>query len=293
VSDRGSVSAVRPLIVTLLALTFCQACSLFESERDESPPPVATTTTAPPVVPTGTAPPPPPVAPPAFDPQATGTRVLARYQNGGDAYIAVVTQQAGGGNVNVVYADGDAEALPASALSPDSIAEGSRVQARIRSWPNFHPGTLQRRIGHAVFVRFDDGDEQWTSIGLVRTAANEIPANAREAPLPPSTVPMGQVGAQVVANYQRAGWFYAGVVVETRADGMLHVIYADGDREWLAAADVRADSIQPGARVQAQVPRTTQTFEATVRRRVAHAVELQLDDGQKQWLALPNVRVRS
>lgn len=279
----------RRLATACALAVLCQACSIFEKDEADPPPPApapapAAAQNAAPIVP-------PPIAP-AFDPNATGTRVLARYQNGALSYAAVVTQQSGADNVNVVYADGDVETLPISALVPDSLAEGSRVQARIRAWPRFFPGTLQRRIGHAVFVRFDDGDEQWTSIGLLNVAQSDLQPNGREGPLPASDVPMGQVGAQVVANYQSRGWYYAGVVVETRPDGAMHVIYADGDREWLPASSVRPDSLQAGARVQARLPRATENLDATIRRRVGHAVELQLDDGQKQWVALANVRVR-
>src|SRR5690606_5245414 len=147
-----------------------------------------------------------------------------------------------------------------------------RVEARIRRWPRFFPGVLERRLGHAVFVRFDDGDQQWTSIGLVRAAAAQLPRDAREAPAPPSTVAIPEVGAAVVANYQRRGWYYAGVIVGARDDGQVDVVYADGDREWLAPSDVRPDTIQPGTRASAQRPRTTTVVEGVVRRRVGHAV---------------------
>lgn len=278
---------------TLTALSL--ACTL-PADDDAPPTPTVPTPTVPmPTVPTPAVPTPAvrtPAPAPTFDPHASGTRVLARFQGGAAAYAAVVTETGTAGRVNVVYADGDTETVEAATLVPDSLGAGSRVEARIRQWPRFFPGVLERRLGHAVFVRFDDGDQQWTSIGLVRAAAGPLARDGAEVPAPPATIAIPEVGAPVVANYQRRGWYYAGVIVGARDNGHVDVVYADGDREWLARDEVRPDAIVPGTRVSAQRPRTTAIVEGVVRRRVGHAVELQLDDGSKLWIALPNVRVR-
>jgi hypothetical protein len=204
----------------------------------------------------------------------------------------VVTGVGTDGRIRVVYADGDTEAVSEESLYPDSIAPGMRVEARIRTWRQWFPGEVQRRVGHAVFVRFDDGDEQWTSIGLVRVPIGDVSRDAPVAPVAPPTVPVPQPGSRVVANYRGEGWFYPAVVAETRDDGQVHVIYADGDSEWRPTSDVRADPVATGADVQARPARQAQVHEGEVVRRVGHAVELQLEDGAKQWVALSNVRVR-
>ena len=265
------------------------ACGIFDAEQDEAA--AAEPTPAPLPTKASPAPTPSPTPPPGFDPRSTGTRALARFQGGAHAYAAVTTGVSAEGRPMVVYADGDVETLAPDALAPDSLGPGTAVEARIRQWPRFFPGRVERRIGHAVFVRFDDGDERWTSIGLVRVPTTAA-AGGTEVSTPPSTVPIPQVGAPVIANYQQRGWYYAGVIVENRADGQVHVIYADGDSEWLPRDQVREDELRRGARVSARPLRSSQTVEAEVSRRVGHAVELQLDDGSKRWVALANVRMR-
>lgn len=286
--NRISRALVRGGAFALLA-ALSLACSLFEST--ESPAPVVAPT--PPVTTAPEAAPSAPAEPPsqAFDPRAIGTRVLANYQRAGFAYAAVVTGTFGDDTVNVVYADGDSERLPPSELYPEVLAPGTRVEARIRQWDRFFPGRIARRVAHAVFVEFDDGDQQWTSIGFVRVPVASLSRDAAAAiGNEPSGAPPA-AGSAVLANYQRAGWFYPAILAESRDDGQVHVIYADGDSEWLAPSDVRPDTLESGTAVEAR-PRDGVVRQGAIARRVGHATELLLPDGEKLWVALANVRVR-
>ena len=273
-----------------LLAALCLACTT--GSDDDAPPPTPTPTPtpqAPPAPTPGTAPSTP--DPGVFDPSAVGSEALAHYRSSGFAYASVITGVRDGGRVDVVYADGDSETLATTELYPEAIVQGTRVEARIRQWTRFFPGTVQRRVAHAVFVRFDDGDEQWTSIGLVRLPAAGLRRDATPATgtRPTGTVP--EAGSAVLANYQGQGWYYPAIVAERRADGQVHVIYADGDGEWLAPDRVRPDTLTAGTAVQARQNRQTEVQEGTIARRVGHAVELQLANGTKTWVALMNVRV--
>lgn len=277
-----------------LLAALCLACTT--GTDDDTPPAAPTPPATPTPTPTKQGPTPPvpgpsTADPSVFDPSAVGSRALAHYRNSGFAYAAVITAVRDDGTVDVVYADGDNETLASTQLYPETIVEGTRVEARIRRWTRFFPGTVTRRVAHAVFVRFDDGDEQWTSIGLVRLAAAGLRRDATPATGTEPTATVPEAGSAVVANYQAQGWFYPAIVAERRPDGQVHVIYADGDGEWLAPDQVRPDTLQPGAHVQARPARQTEVQEGTVARRVGHAVELQLQSGAKTWVALANVRV--
>ncbi|HJL19973.1 MAG TPA: tudor domain-containing protein, partial [Sandaracinaceae bacterium LLY-WYZ-13_1] len=214
----------------------CLACTC-AAEEEGTPPPAAPVAPAPTEPSAATTAPAPTAG--AFDPRQTGTRAYARFRQSGFAYAAVVTGVRGDGQIDVVYADGDTETLPPESLSPDAVRPGLRVEARIRSWRQWFPGVVQRRVGHAVFVHFDDGDEEWTSIGLVRLPADEVPTDVGTVPAPPSDVPFPEPGSRVVANYHDEGWYYPAVVAERRDDGQVHAIYADGDSEWLSPSQVR------------------------------------------------------
>lgn len=286
--------SIRAASFGLLALASL-ACTLFGAEERApssvtpepvAPEPVAVEPAAP-----GTPPASPAASPSGFDAHAVGTRGLANFQRQGYAYAAVVTGTFGDDTVNVVYADGDNERVPPSELYPDTITEGTRVEARVRSWPRFHPGRVARRIAHAVFIEFDDGDRLWTSVGLVRVPVGQLSRSAAPATHEP-TATAPAVGSAVVADYQGVGWYYPAIVAEQRADGRMLVVYADGDSEWREPSSVRADAVQVGARVEAQPRGHASVLTGSVARRVGHAAELRLDDGQKIWVALANVRVR-
>jgi predicted lipoprotein with Yx(FWY)xxD motif len=263
--------------------------------EDESPPPppVSTLEAAPPApAPPALAPSPPAVAAPGLI--AAGTTGMANWQQRGHFYPVVVTGSAPDGRVSVVYADGDMEWVQPGVIRPDVIGVGTRLEARVRTWPRFFPGRVTQRIGHAVFVEFDDGDRQWTSIGLVRVGAADFPAAAPvEAAAP--TARLGDAGSLVLANYQGAGQWYPAVVAARRQeDGAVHVIYADGDNEWVAPARIRADSIGAGTAVQVapKPPERPSPLAGTVERRVGHAVEVRYEDRTTGWVALSNVRVQ-
>lgn len=277
--------------VVLLAL----GCDDGES-RDDPPPPVAPEPATPtptepapvtPVTPTPTAPP----AATGIQPGATG---MAAYRGEGFLYAAVVTERQADGRLTVVYADGDSETIDASGFKPDRLGVGTRVEARIRAWPRFFPGHVARRIGHALFIEFDDGDRQWTSIGLVRIAATDVGPNATAVDVETPTARSGAPGSTVVANYRGEGRWYAGVVAERRSeDGKLHVIYADGDSEWVDPGMVRPDTLRNGAQVETAVRRegNNQVLQGSVLRRVGHAVEVGRSDGTTGWSALANTRL--
>jgi len=271
------------LLPPLLVLAvLCLACGVGATEQtdDEA------------VEPTVPEPVPPTPPPPAEEePRIIGTRHLAHFNSTGFAYAAVVTGTFDADRLGVVYADGDTERLERGDLYPDQIGVGSRVEARIRQWDRFFPGRITQRVAHAVFVEFDDGDRQWTSIGLVRAPVGELSRTADEAPHPDPTGTPPAPGSGALANYHGQGWYYPAVVVDAR-DDTVHVIYADGDSEWLATSQVRPDTIGPDTVCQAQRRGQAQPVEGRVVRRVGHAIELRLDDGSKAWFALSRVRVR-
>lgn len=263
-----------------------------EAESDAPPPPTHTSAVTPSPVPIPAPSAPAPVEP--VSPIGPGSAGMVEYRDTGQLYAAVVTEALPGGEVRVVFADGDTRTVSASSVKPDVLAVGMRVGARLRSWPRFVSGRVLRRIGHAVFVEFDDGDRQWTSIGLVRIPADAVRSDAVPASVATPTALPGEPGSTVTANYRGDGRWYAGVVVERRSeDGKLHVIYSDGDNEWLDSSGVRRDTLVTGERADARVRRggTFVVLTGEIQRRVRHAVEIRFDDGTSAWAALATVRV--
>lgn len=98
---------------------------------------------------------------------STGDTVFAFWQGTGHYHIGTIVG-AEPGFYHVVFADGDQGKIPEGKVMNADIDEGLKVLAM---WTDkrFYPGTIQKVVGLAVFVQFDDGDKGWTSLaGLAR-----------------------------------------------------------------------------------------------------------------------------
>lgn len=213
-----------------------------------------------------------------------GNVVLANYRQLGFYYVGVVTYVTGD-QVSVLYADGDSELLPSSALLPDRL--GPVMPGEVFREGAYVPVTIERRVGHALGLAFPDGTRQWTSIALVRVHADALPAVA--PPLPPAAV-FGEPGSIVLARYTGDGYWYEGVVGELVGD-LRRVVYADGTSEDLPITALRPGGIAVGARVESHAHGASAIEAGTVLRRVEHGVEVQLDSGAPRWSGLGDVRV--
>lgn len=102
------------------------------------------------------------------------------------------------------------------------IVEGSRVQCNWRNLGKLYPGTVAQKNGDAVFIHYDDGDQENTRTGMCKLMAGETAS----APNPSGL----KVGSRVVCNWKARGTFYSGTI--TRLNGAAaHIKYDDGDEE--------------------------------------------------------------
>lgn len=226
-----------------------------------------------------------PAAPVA--PIAEGSVVLANYHDLGRYYVGVVTA-VNGGQLSILYADGDAEVLAPSSVMPDRLVGG--IPGEAFDGTAFTPVTIGRRVGHALGIVHPDGRRQWVSIARVRVSADALPAVAPPAQ-PLLAAPFGDVGSIVLARYTGDGHWYEAVVGELVQGELRRVIYADGSGEDLPMTALRPGGITVGARVDSRAHRAPTGEPGTVLRRVEHGVEVQLDSGTRRWSGLGNVRI--
>lgn len=229
----------------------------------------------------------PVVAAPPVTPIAEGSVVLANYHDLGRYYVGVVTA-VNGGQLSILYADGDAEVLAPSSVMPDRLVGG--IPGEAFDGTAFVPVTIGRRVGHALGIVFADGRRQWISIARVRVAAAALPAIPPPAE-PLLAAPFGDVGSIALARYTGDGHWYEAVVGEIVTGDLRRMIYADGSSEDLPMTALRPGGITVGARVDSRAHRATTSEPGTVLRRVAHGVEVQLDNGTRRWSGLGNVRI--
>jgi hypothetical protein len=128
-----------------------------------------------------------------------------------------MTSETGGGSVPPPN-----RSTAAAPRNEGGIVEGSRVQCNWRNLGKLYPGTVAQKNGDAVFIHYDDGDQENTRTGMCRLMAGETASASNPSGL--------KVGSRVVCNWKAQGTFYPGTI--TRLNGAAaHIKYDDGDEE--------------------------------------------------------------
>lgn len=226
------------------------------------------------------------------EPMEIGTTAWANYHDTGFFFQGVIVERRDDQH-RIVYADGANEWLPASALRPDTLSEEANIHVRPGYEGEFAEAVLGRRLGDALYVRYASGGEGWTSIPHVRFQgrAEGVPA---PGPPPPAPAPIaaGQVGSSVLVDYHGQGLRFGATVTAIGDDGRLHVVYLDGESEWVAPNLVGPDDLREGDIVH--IRRTWEPpawVRGRIRQRIGPALRVELDDGGMMWTSLMRLRV--
>ncbi len=68
----------------------------------------------------------------------------------------------------VLFDDGDKEWTDHSRMTPDDIAVGDRVFGNWKGKGKYYPGKIATRNGTTIHIKYDDGDQETTTISFVR-----------------------------------------------------------------------------------------------------------------------------
>lgn len=224
------------------------------------------------------------------EPFEVGATVWANYHGTGFFFHGVVVERRDEEQHRVVYADGAHEWVPPSSLRPDSLGEEAEIDVRPAYAGTFSTAHVGRRLGPALYVRHANGDEGWTVLPHVRFSATgpHVPAATDE----PHPEPEGELGSVVLVDYRRQGLRFAGVVTARREDGTLHVVYLDGESEWVDPRTTIPDRLDVGDVIHVRREWEPPTWvRGRVLRRVGSAFHVELDDGGLAWTSLFRVRV--
>ncbi|MGE0788390.1 MAG: tudor domain-containing protein [Sandaracinaceae bacterium] len=226
-------------------------------------------------------------------PVEVGTQVWANFRDTGFFFFAVVVERREEQH-RVVYADGASEWVPASALRPDAVGEDAMVHVRPTVDAEYAAGRVGRRLGEALYVRMLGGDDVWTALPHVRFARGA--EGTPSVDTPPLAVPIAEapdVGSRVLVDYHGQHLRFAGVVTAREDDpaGRLHVVYLDGESEWVDPARVSPDDLREGDEVHVRRQWEPPVWvPGRVRRRIGHAFEVELRDGGRTWTSLFRIR---
>jgi hypothetical protein len=199
----------------------------------------------------------PAASPAAVNPWKLGERVLAKKI---DSYFYPgVIREINDNGCLVVFDDGDASWVHHAHVVNQDIQIGSRVFCRNKTAPVFAPGTVNQLKGETVRVRFDQGEEEWTSIGMLRVQRPIVPVSPEA--LAGAGVPVKQsldlgepvkdsnwrVGDRVLARWLDFYW-YPGTILNMGQRG-IHVLYDDGDQRVVQEAMLMPLAIEEGEQI--------------------------------------------
>jgi hypothetical protein len=103
-------------------------------------------------------------------------RVLAEWPEEVDWWYPGIISAADGVRLQIQFDDGDRATLLASQVRPLIVGEGSRVFGRFKGGAYYYPGAATARNGEAIHIAYDDGDEEWTTISMIRIHRQDLPA---------------------------------------------------------------------------------------------------------------------
>jgi hypothetical protein len=104
-----------------------------------------------------------------------GDRVIAQWPPEMEWWYPGVIVFESAGEIEVQFDDGGRSPLNPGQAKPLEIPLGAKVQARWQGGQAFYSGKIDDRIGQAIHISYDDGDQEWTSFSLIRIQESELP----------------------------------------------------------------------------------------------------------------------
>jgi hypothetical protein len=105
---------------------------------------------------------------------ALGDRVLARWPAETEWWYPGIVCIAEPSRLTVQFDDGDRAELAPWEVLPLSLSVGSRVYGRWQGGAYYYPGQITRQRGEAIHISYDDGDEEWTAVSMVRVHRDDL-----------------------------------------------------------------------------------------------------------------------
>jgi hypothetical protein len=183
--------------------------------------------------------------------------------------------------VHVLFDTGTQAPVLLDKVRPLEVAAGDRVLCRRWNGPEYLPGEIVSLEREKVQVRFDEGEEAWTSLRLLRLQRDEW--------LPGGALERFAVGDRVLARWYDLFW-YPGVILS--AEGKrIHVTFDDGDQALVTSDQIRELDIGVGDRVFCRWKGGPQYYPGEVVKKEGERIHVRYDDGDEEWTSVRMVRV--
>jgi ribosomal protein L21E len=101
-----------------------------------------------------------------------------------------------------------------------AIVQGSKVQCLWKNGGTWYSGVVAEKTGNAVFIHYNDGDKEHTTVDKCRPTGGSVSATP--------SAPM-EKGSAVSCKWKGGSW-YPGVIAEKTGNSVF-IHYNDGDKE--------------------------------------------------------------
>jgi len=106
---------------------------------------------------------------------AVGQTVLAQWPQDKCWYHATIARaDPAADQYDVHYSDGDRARLGADEITAENVGQGTRVWGNWRGGGTYYPGTIRRRDGQSIFIAYDDGDIETTTIAHICVRTQDL-----------------------------------------------------------------------------------------------------------------------
>jgi len=99
---------------------------------------------------------------------SAGDRVLGQWHDG--LWYPATVRSVIGGELQLAFDDGDRRTANLSQVRPVDWNVGTRVQCNWKGHGKYYPGVIGRKDGDQVFINYNDGDKELTTIGRCRSS---------------------------------------------------------------------------------------------------------------------------
>jgi hypothetical protein len=206
-------------------------------------------------------------------------RVLACYFDL-DWYPGIVLR-ADDTKVHVLFDDGNQAIVTPDRVRPMEVSAGDRVLCRWQGRPEFYPGEVTHVKEEKIHVRYDDGDEEWTSVRLLRLQRDDWLAVGELQDL--------STGDRVLARWFDQLW-YPGVILAVEGK-RIHIAFDDGDQAHVTCDQVRALDVGVGDHVSCRRRGGPFYLPGEILKKEGERICVRYDGGDEEWTSVRMVRV--
>jgi hypothetical protein len=101
--------------------------------------------------------------------QTNGDWILANYRGAGYWFPGIV-ESIRGGQITVLYDDGEREIVSRGNVRPYDWMIGMKVECNFKGLGDWYQGTIASLAGETIGIAYDDGDKETTKTGRCRSS---------------------------------------------------------------------------------------------------------------------------